>query len=57
MKYRCKKPCMGVGCYFTVEKLEPWMDHCGMSGEYGGIFELDIPQTKLNDFLEGGNTQ
>jgi len=51
MKYRCKKPCMGDGCYFTTNKLEPYMDHCGMSGKYGGVFEIDIPQKTFKDFV------
>ena len=42
---------MGDGCYFTTNKLEPYMDHCGMSGKYGGVFEIDIPQKTFKDFV------
>jgi len=30
---------------------EPYMDHCGMSGKYGGVFEIDIPQKTFKDFV------
>lgn len=53
MRFVCKNPCFGEGheCYFTADRLEWWMDHCGMTGEYSGIFEQEGAQKKLCEFV------